>query len=626
MDATYMLRFRGLCSPSTGPTQQGALSRRLPLARPGRLRFCRTRAAGDESKGGREPWDVGRFVRTILYFNPLPTPAQFIEGLASQPLAAVRALTGSSTEERKSAVMTLIPPVPGAAATTSRGGASATGGVTFVAGASGGVGRRVVELLLKQGRRVRALVRDPERARTAATGAGSLELVAGDLTRPESLPRELGQDVSSLIVCSTAKVRPKEGDTEDRQKYRQGLKYYPSEVVGDKPEAVELGGIRNVLKALDPTRLGLQAGFPIFSPAGQGPVRDWGPLDDVVMGGVSESGFEVRAGAGERGGPAGVFSGAVSTSNSGGFASVRCRNMEPRLDLSSYEGIALRIKGDGLRYKAILRTDTGWDSISYCRSFDTKPGEWQTVKLPFREFKPIFRALSVRDGAPLDPSRIASLQLMLSKFEYDGGLNPHFRTGRFSLPLESVTAYMASPIKPRIIFLSCAAVTRPGRPGLDPESEPLVKLNDDLGGILTYKLAAEEEVRASGVPFVVVRPTALTEEPAGAPLEFEQGDNVRGKISRDDVAQLLVALLEEPCVVDTTFEVRSTIPVAEPWVPPSDATPVSRNWGELLQNADLRRGVTGRTVDGIYMGKEPEPGYHDLIESPAPTEVQGAAV
>jgi Complex I intermediate-associated protein 30 (CIA30) len=49
------------------------------------------------------------------------------------------------------------------------------------------------------------------------------------------------------------------------------------------------------------------------------------------------------------------------------FEQVRCRNIEPRLDLSSYEGIAFRLKGDGLRYKAILRTDTGWDSISYCR-------------------------------------------------------------------------------------------------------------------------------------------------------------------------------------------------------------------------------------------------------------------
>ncbi len=48
----------------------------------------------------------------------------------------------------------------------------------------------------------------------------------------------------------------------------------------------------------------------------------WGPLDDVVMGGVSESGFEVVSGAGEDGQSAGIFSGVVSSSNNGGFASV----------------------------------------------------------------------------------------------------------------------------------------------------------------------------------------------------------------------------------------------------------------------------------------------------------------
>lgn len=55
----------------------------------------------------------------------------------------------------------------------------------------------------------------------------------------------------------------------------------------------------------------------------QGSARVWGPLDDVVMGGVSESGFELRQQGGESGGPVGVFSGIVSAANSGGFASVR---------------------------------------------------------------------------------------------------------------------------------------------------------------------------------------------------------------------------------------------------------------------------------------------------------------
>lgn len=45
-----------------------------------------------------------------------------------------------------------------------------------------------------------------------------------------------------------------------------------------------------------------------------------------------------------------------------------------------------------------------------------------------------------------------------------------------------------------------------------------MKLNDQLGGLLTYKLAAEDALRGSGAPFAIIRPCALTEEPAGAEL------------------------------------------------------------------------------------------------------------
>lgn len=44
----------------------------------------------------------------------------------------------------------------------------------------------------------------------------------------------------------------------------------------------------------------------------QGAAKEWGALDDVVMGGRSESGFEVKQGAGESGGATGVFSGIVT--------------------------------------------------------------------------------------------------------------------------------------------------------------------------------------------------------------------------------------------------------------------------------------------------------------------------
>lgn len=48
-------------------------------------------------------------------------------------------------------------------------------------------------------------------------------------------------------------------------------------------------------------------------------------------------------------------------------------------DLSAYDGIEMRVKGDGRRYKFIIRTSTDWDTVGYTASFDTEDGPWQTV-------------------------------------------------------------------------------------------------------------------------------------------------------------------------------------------------------------------------------------------------------
>ncbi len=66
--------------------------------------------------------------------------------------------------------------------------------------------------------------------------------------------------------------------------------------------------------------------------------------------------------------------------------------------------------------RCILRTDANWDGVAFCRSFDTEAGGWQTLRLPFAEFKPVFRAKTLTDGTKLDPSGVSSVQLMLSKY------------------------------------------------------------------------------------------------------------------------------------------------------------------------------------------------------------------
>ena len=162
--------------------------------------------------------------------------------------------------------------------------------------------------------------------------------------------------------------------------------------------------------------------------------QTWGALDDVVMGGVSASSIrQIPEGA--------EFLGNVSTSNSGGFASVRTRNFDPPLNLSQSLGLEIDFKGDGNRYKFLMRDGESWDSIAYAYSFDTTAGEWQSVRIPFADLVPVFRAKTVGNASGLNAGSIRSMQVMLSKFEYDGQLNPHFQSGSFSLTLRSIRVF-----------------------------------------------------------------------------------------------------------------------------------------------------------------------------------------
>jgi hypothetical protein len=266
-----------------------------------------------------------RFLRTLTWFNP---PVQVLK----------RMLTGGG-------------PVDALAAATAAG--SKGGRVVLVTGATGGLGRRVVARLLARGEAVRAVARDGSKAALLLEGlpkapGASLEIVLADLTQAATLPPGLGRGVRAVVSCAAVVVRPKEGDTPDRAKYMQGIKFYDPEIADDSPEAVEARGMRNLLAAVGPN-LGLEGGRPVFDAASRDPLV-FGPLDDVVMGGVSESAFTIVPGAGEGGGgggpaPAGVFSGTLRFENSGGFASVRCRNADPPLDLGAYAGLALRLRG-----------------------------------------------------------------------------------------------------------------------------------------------------------------------------------------------------------------------------------------------------------------------------------------
>lgn len=134
--------------------------------------------------------------------------------------------------------------------------------------------------------------------------------------------------------------------------------------------------------------------------------NEWRVVNDGVMGGLSQSRMRITPD------DTGVFEGHVSLENNGGFAMVRLPL--DRLDLSRYAAIAVRVKGDGHRYRLRLRTDQSFDGVAYQASFETRDDEWQVIELPLSGFEPTFRGRRVADAPPLDAGRIYQLGFMIA--------------------------------------------------------------------------------------------------------------------------------------------------------------------------------------------------------------------
>jgi len=93
--------------------------------------------------------------------------------------------------------------------------------------------------------------------------------------------------------------------------------------------------------------------------------------------------------------------------------------------------------------------------------------------------------------------------------------------------------------------------------GVTHDDHPLNKM---FGNILVWKRKGEEAVRASGVPYTIVRPGGLLDTPGGkAGIRAFQGDNLKnnGRIPRADVAAVCLNALGNPRAASKTFEIVS---------------------------------------------------------------------
>ncbi len=148
----------------------------------------------------------------------------------------------------------------------------------------------------------------------------------------------------------------------------------------------------------------------------------WDIINDGVMGGRSSSAVEATDRGTLR------FTGHVSLENNGGFASTRT-DLET-LDLSGFEGMALRVRGDGRRYQLRLRMRPR-DRIAYKAAFETEPDEWTEVRVRFSDFRPTFRGRRPPDAPALDPATIGQIGFLIADQ----------REGPFALEVDWISAY-----------------------------------------------------------------------------------------------------------------------------------------------------------------------------------------
>ena len=105
----------------------------------------------------------------------------------------------------------------------------------------------------------------------------------------------------------------------------------------------------------------------------------------------------------------------------------------------------------------------------------------------------------------------------------------------------------------RVVLVTQIYITR-------PDAYPEVK------NVIHWRGKGEEALRESGLPYTIIRPSWLKDDPGGRQgLRLEQGDTGEGSVLREDVAEACVQALMYDEARGKTFEL-----YGEPGEPPDD--------------------------------------------------------
>jgi monofunctional biosynthetic peptidoglycan transglycosylase len=144
----------------------------------------------------------------------------------------------------------------------------------------------------------------------------------------------------------------------------------------------------------------------LFQFTGEDADPAWASTNDGVMGGLSQGGAMVTA-------QGLCFAGTLSLENNGGFSSV---STNVTYDLSEFDGVRLKVKGDGRTYQIRFQSDAlyrrQWP-VNFGAEFSTEAGKWIEVFVPFASLSQSWRGQRLSNYT-FNTQKIRRITLMLA--------------------------------------------------------------------------------------------------------------------------------------------------------------------------------------------------------------------
>ena len=403
----------------------------------------------------------------------------------------------------------------------------------LVVGATGQIGRVVLNKLLLRGYTVRAMVQSlsPE---VLENFPPSVELIKGDIS-VMSDAFEATRDCDKVICCARARTNLL---AEITRVENEGVKNLVTAMLHHKNEQKTVGQAKQrtnkilLFKFQNHKNTAKFGDWQVNSPGKEGQQGE-NYANFGYMGSSALPKISTQL-------PTEEFKSFTFEGSNTDFAETHSPLTLPEgLSLKDCEGLVINCHGNGKKFAVVLYTEDKKGRHGYISEFGTLETGFCTRRVPFSAFTRL-----TADQPPLNLRDVKDFGLRYrSAWNKDDQEGVEVKESRnFRIKLDWVKALPSGP-ESDVILVSCSGDQFQGD---EAEKERYLK----------PKRAGEAHLRNSGLGYTVIRPSSLINVPGGQKaLLFDQGSRLSGSISSADVADVCIRCLHNGEARNKTFEV-----------------------------------------------------------------------